>query len=111
MSTSKKMLGLVGRKHTLITKLKLSEIAKKRTKLPKPGISLLIKDIISGDVKKYRSIREAANDLKCYTGTLRIRILKEEEDIKHLHSRYKNIPLFKGKLFRKRYLIMIDENN
>lgn len=105
MSATKKISKLIGHKHTLETKLKLSEIARKRTKLPKPGISLLIKDIISGDTKKYRSIREAARDLKCSTETLRVRTLTE--NIIDLRLRRKNIDLLRGKLFRNRYIITL----
>jgi hypothetical protein len=86
ISTSLKASILVGHKHTLITKLKLSEIAKKRIKLHKLGIPLVIKDIISGDIKKYKSIREAAKNLNCSTSTLRVRILKEKEDLKNIRS-------------------------
>ena len=77
MSTNQKLLNSIGfiRKHTLATKFKLSEIAKKRTKYPKPEIPLLIKDIVTGDLKKYKSIREAAKCLNNSTISLRVRIL------------------------------------
>lgn len=101
ISSTKKISKLRGHKHTLETRLKLSGIAKKRIKLHRPGISLLIKDIISGDIKKYRSIREAAKDLKADTKSIRCRIPNE----KGIWIKVKN-PI-KSLLFRNRYIITL----
>lgn len=99
-----------GHKHTELVKAKLREIARKRTKLHKAGISLIIEDIISGDKKKYRSIREAARDLKCDTKSLRVRTLTENKSNLRLGNR-KNIHILRNKLFRKRYIVRMDNND
>lgn len=97
-----------GHKHTELVKAKLSEIAKKRVKLHKPGISLKIKDVMTGNIKKYRSIREAAKDLSCDTRTIRVYIFTA--NLTNLRLRRKNVDLVRGELFRKRYLITINND-
>jgi hypothetical protein len=99
-----------GRKHTEFVKAKFSEIAGKRTVLHKPGISSIIKDIISGKENKFRSVREASRYLNCDTRSLRVRILSEMENLIDLRLRRKNIDIIRKKLFRNRYLVMIDKN-
>jgi len=101
ISSSLKISKLVGHKHTLETKLKLSKIASKRKLDPNEGLSISIKDTITGIVKKYKSVREAGRDLKAATRSIRSRIRNEK--VVCIKSRY----TIKSLLFRKRYLISL----
>jgi len=74
ISSSLKISKLVGHKHTLETKLKLSEIASKRIYNHPKNIGVSVRDTITGDIKEYKSIREAAKYLKTDTQSIRARI-------------------------------------
>lgn len=97
-------------KHTELVKTKLREIANNRTKLHKSRIPILVKDIITGNFKKYRSIREAARDLNCDTRTIRLRTLTKNITNLQLRRNNNNIDILRSKLIRKRYLIIMDKN-
>lgn len=95
------MSPLVGHKHTLYTKVKLSQIARKRNFHPKEGLEISIKDVTTGFITKYRSIREAARHLKADTRSIRSRI----SDNKGIYIKPRNT--VKSVLFRNRYLISL----
>jgi group I intron endonuclease len=62
ISRSLKVSKLVGHKHSIDTKKKLSIIASMRKFDPNKGLYITIKDITTGIIKSYKSIREAARD-------------------------------------------------
>jgi CRISPR/Cas system-associated endonuclease Cas3-HD len=74
ISSSLKISKLVGHKHRLETKLKLSKISLNRKIDPNRGIYISVTDRTTGVIKNYKSIREAAKDLKADTRSLRSRI-------------------------------------
>jgi group I intron endonuclease len=99
---------LVNRKHISGTKLKLSKIAKERKIDPNKRLNVIVKNVTTGVVKKYKSIRETARDLKADTRSIRSRISDRKGVIIKLINPIKNI------LFRNKYLIslaLIDINN
>lgn len=101
ISSSLKISKLVGHKHTLETKLKFSQIASNRKFDPHKGLFILVKDITTGIIKEYKSVREAAKDLKADTRSIRSRFANEEGI--HIKPRNK----LKSLLFRNRYLIAL----
>jgi hypothetical protein len=66
-TSSLKISKLVGHKHTLETKLKFSQIASNRKFDLHKGLFISIKDVTTGIIKEYKSVREAAKDLKADT--------------------------------------------
>ena len=101
MSSSRKISKLMKRKHTLETKLKLSKIAFQRISDPRKGLFISIKDILTGQIKEYKSIREAAKDLKADTRSIRCRRPNE----KGIQIKPRN-PI-KSLLFRNRHIITL----
>jgi len=77
---------ILGKKHSEETKAKLSQIQSNRVKQPVPGFKIEVKDIETGQISYYDSIREAGKGLNS----------------NHASIRYN---LDNGKLFRGRYLI------
>lgn len=77
ISSSLKISKLVGHKHTLKIKLILSKIAFNRKFDPNKGLSISIKDINTAIIKVYKSVREAAKDLKADTRSIRSRFADE----------------------------------
>lgn len=77
---------MLGRKHSDDTKEKRKILQSNRTKQPVKGINIQIKDILTGEITIYDSLRNAGKDLNCS------------------HNSMKN-NLDNGKLFRKRYII------
>jgi len=98
-----KMSSLVGHKHRLATKLKLSKIAKERNFHPKEGLEIIVKDMTTGFIKEYKSIREAARDLKADTRSIRSRIPNKKGKYIKPRNPIKNI------LFRNKYLICLTD--
>jgi NUMOD1 domain len=72
---------------------------------PNKGLFVLIEDVTTGKKKKYKSIREAARDLKADTRSIRSRIPNEEG--KWVKSWNSNESL----LFRNKYKITLISNN
>jgi len=63
--------GKPGNKHTEESKARLSEIAQNRAKLPKPGNPVYLYNHTTNElVKEYKSVREAARDLNAGTRTI-----------------------------------------
>jgi group I intron endonuclease len=101
ISSSLKISKLVGHKHTLKTKLKLSKIASNRKFDPNKGLSISIKDINTGIIKIYKSLREAAKDLKADTRSIRSRFANESGVwIKPRNE-------VRSSLFRNKYIITL----
>lgn len=101
ISSSLKISKLVGHKHTLKTKLKLSKIASNRKFDPNKGLSISIKDINTGIIKVYKSVREAAKDLKADTRSIRSRFANESG------IRIKPRNEVRSSLFRYKYIITL----
>lgn len=96
-----------GHKHTIETKEYLRKIALMRVKDHNPGFSVKVKNIETGEINKYKSIREAARVLKADTRSIRVRIIKENEA--NLLLRRNNISEYNKKLFRKKYIIYLNK--
>jgi group I intron endonuclease len=101
ISSSLKISKLVGHKHTLKTKLKLSIIASNRKFDPNKGLSISIKDINTGIIKVYKSVREAAKYLKADTRTIRS-IFADESGV---WIKPRND--IRSSLFRNKYIITL----
>lgn len=82
---------MLGRKHSEETKEKLKLIQSNRTKSPVKGISIQIKDTLTGEITFYESLRNAG------------------EGLNNNHTSMKN-NLDNGKLFRNRYIITSIKN-
>lgn len=89
-----------GHKHSVEVKEYLRKIALNRMKDHNPGLSVYVKKIETGEINKYKSIREAARLLKADTRSIRVRTIKENE--RDLILRRINIEILKNKLFRKK---------
>ena len=101
MSNTRKISKLIGHKHTLKTKLKLSKIAFQRISDPRKGLFMYIKNNLTGQIKEYKSIRKTAKDLKADTKSIRCRIPNE------IGIRLKPRNPIKSLLFRYRYIITL----
>jgi len=101
ISSTRKISKLIGHKHNLETKLKLSLIASQIISDPRKSLFVSVKDILTGQIKQYKFIREAAKDLKADTRSIRCRIPNE----KGIWIKPKN-PI-KLSLFRNRYIITL----
>ena len=77
---------MLGRKHSDETKEKFKIIQSNRTKQPVKGVNVQVKEILTGEITIYDSLRNAGKDLNCS------------------HNSMKN-NLDNGKLFRHRYII------
>lgn len=80
-----KVSKLVGHKHTLETKLKLSKWARNRKIDPCKGLFISVEDVSTDKIQTYKSIRQAAAHLKADTTSIRSRI-----------------PNYKGKMIKPR---------
>lgn len=105
ISSSLKLSKLVGHKHSLEVKLKLKEIASKRTHNLCRNIFVSVKNVYTGEIIKYKSVREAAKNLKADTRSIRSRI----------PNRYgvqiKPRNAIRSILFRNKYLIELIPSN
>jgi group I intron endonuclease len=77
---------MLGRKHTKETREKLSIIQSNRIKPPVKGLSIQIKDTLTGEISNYDSLRSAGKALNSSHSSIKIN-------------------LDNGKLYRKRYII------